>query len=72
MMPELEAEMRRRAASGVLAASLVAESEALAEWAEQRLVGAHVPKPSSIRRQLAKVYRELKAEKKAVKSADKL
>jgi hypothetical protein len=68
-MSEIEAEMRRRATSGELAATLVAESEALAEWAaaQQHLIGRHVPKPLSIQRKLGEVYRELKGQIKADK-----
>jgi len=66
IMLQIEAEMRRRAASGELAESLAAEAEALAEWAaaQEHLVDRHVPMPSSIQRQLASVYREMKGEKK--------
>ena len=65
-MKEIEAEMRRRAASGELAASLRAEAEALANWAaaQEHLAGKHVPVLSSIRRQLRNVYRQIKEEKK--------
>ena len=50
IMEEIEAEMRRRAVSGELAASLRAEAEALADWAaaQEHLAGKHVPVPSSI------------------------
>jgi hypothetical protein len=65
-MKEIEAEMRRRAASGELARSLRAEAEALAAWAaaEERFDRQGVPKPKSIQQKLSAVYRSLKSDKK--------
>jgi hypothetical protein len=67
IIPELEAEMRRRAASGELAPSLRTEAEALADWAaaDERLASQRIPKPKSIEKKLSKVYRDLKGDKKS-------
>ena len=74
IMPEIEAEMRRRAASGELAPALKAETEALADWAavQERLAGKHIPVPSSIRRRLGSVYRQIKEGKSQDKQADRI
>jgi hypothetical protein len=61
IMPEIEAEMRRRAAEEQLLGSLRAESEALAEWTRANHPDRPPPKARSIARQLASVYRELTA-----------
>jgi hypothetical protein len=59
IMPEIEAEMRRRAAAGQLLRSLRAESEALAAWASANHPDRAPPMARSIARRLASVYREL-------------
>lgn len=60
MMPEIEAEMRRRAKSGQMAPSLRQEAKELAAWAEQEFQGGTGPKARSIEKQLGSIYRELK------------
>jgi hypothetical protein len=68
VMPMIEAEMRRRAASGMIEGSLAREAQVLATWAQQQFADTHVPKPESIERKLARVYKELKR----TKTPDKL
>lgn len=72
IMSMIETEMRRRAASGQIAGSLREETEVLAMWAQQQSVDAHIPKPKSIQKRLAKVYRELKPTKRPDKLGDEL
>jgi hypothetical protein len=60
VMSMIEAEMRRRAAGGMIEVSLGREAEALALWAQQQFTDAHVPKPESIERKLGRVYKQLK------------
>jgi hypothetical protein len=55
IMPMIEAEMRRRAARGLIEGSLGREAEVLAMWAQQQFADAHVPKPESIQRKLGRV-----------------
>lgn len=64
IMPMIEAEMRRRAASGLIEGSLGREAEVLAMWAQQRFTDVHVPKPESIERKLGRVYKELNRTKR--------
>jgi hypothetical protein len=64
VMPMIRAEMRRRAARGLIEESLGREARALASWAQQRFADAHVPKPKSIERKLGPVYKELKRTKR--------
>jgi hypothetical protein len=64
VMPMIEAEMRRRAARGLIEGSLGREAEVLAMWAQQQFADAHVPKPKSIQRKLGRVYKELKRTKR--------
>jgi hypothetical protein len=59
IMTEIEAEMRRRAASGMIEGSLRREAKELATWAQQ-FADAHVPKPKSIEKKLGLIYKELK------------
>lgn len=66
-MRKIEAEMRRRAASGELEASLRREAKVLAAWAEAEFTGVHVPLPNSIERKLGRVYRELNRIKRSDK-----
>jgi hypothetical protein len=61
IMPMIEAEMRRRAASGSMEGSLGREVKVLATWAQQAFLDAHVPEPKSIATKLGRVYKELKA-----------
>lgn len=61
LMPEIEAELRRRAAVGLIETSSLREAEALAAWAEQQFADAHVPQPKSIQKKLGRLYQELKA-----------
>jgi hypothetical protein len=61
IMPMIEGEMRRRAASGLIEGSLGREAKVLATWAQQEFRDAHVPKPESIATKLAKVYKEVKS-----------
>jgi len=56
----IEAEMRRRAASGQMEESLRREAEVLAIWAQRQFAGTHVPKPKSIEKKLGRVYKQLK------------
>jgi hypothetical protein len=67
IMPQIEAEMRRRAATGELEVSLRREAKVLAAWAEAEFAGVHVPLPSSIERKLGRVYRELSRIKRSDK-----
>jgi hypothetical protein len=55
IMPMIEAEMRRRAARGLIEGSLGREAEVLAMWAQQQFADAHVSKPESIQRKLGRV-----------------
>jgi hypothetical protein len=71
IMPKIEAEMRRRAASGQLEAWLRREAEALAAWAKRKFPDEHIPLPRSIEKRLRHVYRELKRIKRPDKGADK-
>jgi hypothetical protein len=64
IMPMIEAEMRCRAARGLIERSLGREAEVLAMWAQQQFADAHVPKPESIERKLGQVYKELKRTKR--------
>lgn len=64
IMPLIEAEMRRRAASGMIEESLGREAKVLALWAQQQFADAHVPKPDSIERKLRRIYKELKRTKR--------
>ena len=61
IMPMIEAEMRRRAAGGLIEGSLGREAEVLARWAQEEFSDSHVPKPKSIGKKLGRVYRELNA-----------
>jgi hypothetical protein len=61
IMPMIEAEMRRRAASGSMEGSLGREVKVLATWAQKAFLDAHVPKPKSIATKLGRVYKGLKA-----------
>jgi hypothetical protein len=60
IIPMIEAEMRRRAASGQMEESLRREAEVLAIWAQRQFAGTHVPKPKSIEKKLGRVYKQLK------------
>jgi hypothetical protein len=60
MMPKIEAEMRRRAASGQLRTTLSAESKVLASWAQTTHPDEHPPRAKSIQRHLGRLYQELK------------
>jgi hypothetical protein len=71
VMPRIEAEMRRRASSGQIERSLRREAAVLAIWAKRQALARHVPKPSSIEKQLGHVYRELKPKKRSDKCGDK-
>ena len=59
IMPMIAAEMRRRAARGLIEGSLSREAEVLAIWAQEEFADRHVPKPESIERKLGAVYKEL-------------
>jgi hypothetical protein len=67
IMPQIEAEMRGRAVSGELEASLRREAKVLAAWAEAEFTGVHVPLPSSIERKLGRIYQELNRIKRSDK-----
>jgi hypothetical protein len=71
IIPMIEAEMRRRAASGLIEVSLRREAEVLAIWAQRQITDAHVPKPKSIERKLGRIYKELKRTKRPDKPGDK-
>jgi hypothetical protein len=60
MMPKIEAEMRRRAASGQLRTTLSAESKVLASWAQTTHPDERPPRAKSIQRRLGRLYQELK------------
>ena len=60
MMPEIEAEMRRRAGAGQLRTTLSAESKVLARWAQATHPDEGPPRAESIERRLGKLYQELK------------
>jgi hypothetical protein len=64
VMPSIEAEMRRRAASSQIEGSLGREAEVLAIWAQRQFADTHVPKPKSIEKKLGRIYKELKATKR--------
>jgi hypothetical protein len=64
VMPKIEAEMRRRAARGLIEGSLGREAKVLASWAQQEFADAHVPKPKSIEKILGRIYKELNTEEK--------
>jgi hypothetical protein len=71
IMPMIEAEMRRRAARGLIEGSLRREAEVLAMWAQQQFADTHVPQPESIQRKLGRVYKELRRTKRPAKQGDK-
>jgi len=60
VMPMIEAEMRRRAAGGLMEGSCAREAKVLAMWGRKVFPDRHVPKPESIERKLGRVYKELK------------
>ena len=60
LMPMIEAEMRRRAAGGLMEEALGRETKVLAGWAHRMFPGAHVPRPESIGKKLGRIYKELK------------
>ena len=60
MMPNIEAEMRRRAAAGQLRDTLSAESKVLASWAQTTHPDERPPRAESIQRRLGRLYQELK------------
>jgi len=60
IMPMIEAEMRRRAAGGLMEEALGRETKVLAGWAHRMFPGAHVPRPESIGKKLGRIYKELK------------
>ena len=64
VMPMIEAEMRRRAARGLIEGSLGREAKVLASWAQQEFADAHVPKPKSIEKKLGPIYKELNPKKR--------
>jgi hypothetical protein len=64
IMPMIGAEMRRRAAQGLMEPTLRREAEVLAMWGQQQVGDAHVPKPKSIEKRLGQLYRQLKATKR--------
>jgi hypothetical protein len=70
IMPRIEAEMRRRAASGQIEGSLGREAEVLAMWAQRQFADTHVPKPKSIEKKLGRIYKELKVTKRPDKQGD--
>jgi hypothetical protein len=72
IMRKIEAEMRRRAASGQIEESLRREAEVLATWAKRAFPDEHIPAPRSIERRLGHVYRELNRIKRPDKGADKI
>jgi hypothetical protein len=60
MMPQIQAEMRRRAAAGQLRTTLSAESKVLASWAQTTHPDERPPRAKSIQRRLGRLYQELK------------
>jgi hypothetical protein len=60
MMPKIEVEMRRRAATGQLRTTLSAESKVLASWAQTTHPDERPPRAKSIQRRLGRLYQELK------------
>jgi len=67
IMPEIEAEMRRRAEPGQLAPSMRQEAKDLAAWAEQQFHDIKIPEARSIERALGPMYRELMTKKRVDK-----
>jgi hypothetical protein len=72
IMPKIEAEMRRRAASGQIEESLGQEAKVLSAWAKRTFPDKHVPAPQSIERRLGHIYRELDRIKRSDNSYDKI